>query len=255
MALLPPHRAYVETCCGGAAVFWAKPREISRSEVLNDFDGELINFYYELRKHGRRLAAELDSMPYSRSLLAQVNASKPKGPFARAVRFWYLNRVSFGGRIESPTFGVKISSRAYVVTGRIWTDLDALIERLHGVVFEAVDVRRLLDLYDRLDTLFYVDPPYLGTSQSYACRFGQKDHEELAACLRSIQGTWLLSYNDCPEIRRLYDGLPLLALSTSYTAGCNARSSPRRGTWLAARELAISNRPLISPESAADQAG
>ena len=43
--LFPKHLAYVETCCGGASVFFAKPRDASKAEILNDRDGELINFY------------------------------------------------------------------------------------------------------------------------------------------------------------------------------------------------------------------
>ena len=57
LAHMPPHGAYVETCCGGAAVFWAKHRELSQAEILNDADGELINFYAMLHNRGRRLAA------------------------------------------------------------------------------------------------------------------------------------------------------------------------------------------------------
>jgi DNA adenine methylase len=242
--LIPPHAAYVETCCGGASVFWHKSRESSRAEILNDRDGELINFYYELRKHGRRLAEEVNCMPYSRALLDRVKRSRPRGPFQRAVRFWYLNRVSFGGRIIGATFGVAVSGRRSVVTERIWRDLDAIIERLAGVSFESVDVARCLKLYDRRNTFFYVDPPYCGTSQDYAASFGQEDHSRLAEALGRVSGTWLLSYNDCPEVRRLYAGHPMRGLSTRWTAGCNSRSHPAARQW--ADELLISNRRPFS---------
>ncbi len=84
---VPKHSAYVEPCCGAAWVFWAKPKELSRAEVLNDLDGELINFYRTLHRRGRRLTQEVDSIPYSRRLFRQVAHSKPRTAFARAVQF------------------------------------------------------------------------------------------------------------------------------------------------------------------------
>ena len=75
------HEAYVEVCCGAAAVFWAKPKAESDVEILNDLDEELINFYRVLHKRGRRLASEVDAMPYSRRLFNQVRTARPTGQF------------------------------------------------------------------------------------------------------------------------------------------------------------------------------
>ncbi len=237
---IPQHDAYVETCCGGAAVFWAKPRDDSKAEILNDADGELINFYYVLHKRGRRLAREVDAMPYSRALLGKVVRSTATGSFRRAANFWYLTRVAFGGQRRRPTFGVQGARRVYVLTRSILDSLDATIERLRGVAFESIDVVRLLKLYDRPGTFFYVDPPFWGVTQAYACRFREDDHGRLAEALGALQGPWLLSYNDCPLIRRLYAGHHRRRVRTRYTMGCNSGT----GGKAAAVELLISNRPL-----------
>jgi DNA adenine methylase len=238
LSYAPAHQVYVETCCGGAAVFWAKPR--SKAEILNDRDGDLINFYSQLHKRGRRLAAELDGLPYSRALFVQLLAQQPSSPFARAVRFWYLNRVAFGGRRHRPTFGVQATRGAFVLPPTVLASLDATIERLRGVLFESVDVVRLVDLYDRPSTFFYLDPPFFATSQDYVCRFGPEDHARLRQALGRVKGTWLLSYDDCPAVRRLYAGLPLARLSVRYTMGVNSST----GGADRAAELLISNRPL-----------
>ncbi|NLF33269.1 MAG: DNA adenine methylase [Planctomycetes bacterium] len=242
VAALPPHAAYVETCCGGAAVFWAKPRDISTCEILNDTDGELVNFYWQLHKTGRRLAAAVDAMPYSRRLLAEQLASRPRTAFTRAVRFWYCNRVAFGGMRERPTFGVTKSRRPAVLPPAILANLDILIERLRGVIFEAVDVVRLLELYDAPSTCFYVDPPYYGVSQPYACTFGPADHARLASSLAGLRATWLLSYNDCSDVRRLYRDRSILPLSHSYSLGANSGTGGTRE----ASEVLISNRPFAT---------
>jgi DNA adenine methylase len=237
---MPPHAAYVEGCCGGASVFWGKPAGLSSAEILNDADGELINFYCVLHKRGRRLAAELDAMPYSRAFFSRMLASRPRSAFSRAARFWYINRVNFGGRRRGATFGPNATRRAWVLPPSLLASLEETIERLRGVLFESVDVVRLLELYDRPDTLFYLDPPFYATSQEYACRFGEQDHRRLAEALRRCRGAWLLSYDDCPSVRALYAGCTLAELSTRYTAGCNSRTGGRS----TAAELLISNRPL-----------
>ena len=226
---IPQHAAYVEACCGGAAVFWAKPKEASKSEILNDLDGELINFYSMLHKRGKALAREVDSMPYSRKTFSCIKASKPSGKFQRAVRFWYLNRVCFGARREKQSFGVKVTYRSSVLSNQILMNLDAIIERLRGVLFECLDITRLLEVYDRDTTFFYVDPPYYKVSQEYAekCRFGDEDHNRLAFTLAGIAGKWILSYNDEPFIRDLYPNRTIIPLKHTWIVGCN---SPTRAS-------------------------
>jgi DNA adenine methylase len=225
-------------------VFWAKPREVSRSEILNDADGELVNFYLELHRHGRRLVRELDGMPYSRALFNRVKADRPRGRFARARRFWYLNRVGFGAKRRGETFGVGKAKRMAVLPPTILDNLDATIERLRGVVFEAVDVCRLIDLYDSRRTCFFIDPPYWGTSQDYAVQFPEADHARLVACLGRVRGTWLLTYNDVPQVRHAYAVHHVAALASRYTAGCNAGHGQAGDEG---KQLLISNRPFLNP--------
>ena len=79
--------------------------------------------------------------------------------------------------------------------------------RLQGVVIENRDFERVIRQYDRPESFFYCDPPYYATEDYYKdVGFTTSDHERLADCLAGIEGKFLLSYNDCPEIRDLYDG-------------------------------------------------
>lgn len=219
---------------------------MSKAEVLNDKDGELINFYCQLHKHGRKLVREVNAMPYSRRVFTSTRNDRPRGTFARATRFWYLNRVAFGAKRDRPTFGVKATGRTWVLPPTVLESLDATIERLRGVLFESLDVTRLIELYDRPATLFYVDPPYYNTSQSYACQFTEQDHTRLAQCLEKIKGMFLLSYNDCQEVRYLYSGYSRLAVTTRYSMGRNSSAGRKSGATGSARELLISNRPLAA---------
>ena len=62
----------------------------------------------------------------------------------------------------------------------------------------------LIKTYDRENALFYCDPPYFETEKYYRARFQESDHKRLADALHSIKGRFLLSYNDCPQVRELY---------------------------------------------------
>lgn len=53
---------------------------------------------------------------------------------------------------------------------------------------------------------FYCDPPYFSSEYVYQCGFTWVDHLRLKNALANSKGKWLVSYNDCEEIRNLYDG-------------------------------------------------
>lgn len=57
------------------------------------------------------------------------------------------------------------------------------------------------------DAIIYLDPPYYEKGNDlYQHGFDIEDHERLADCLRKTKHQWVLSYDDCPEIRKLYEG-------------------------------------------------
>ena len=81
--------------------------------------------------------------------------------------------------------------------------------RLSKVVIENKDFEALIRQYDRPESFFYLDPPYYETEGYYSNvgekGFAKEDHIRLRNILIKIEGKFLLSYNDCPFIRELYD--------------------------------------------------
>jgi DNA adenine methylase len=207
----------VETCAGGAWVFFEKSKEASRVEVLNDIDGELVNLYRVLQRRGGRLVRELGRMPYSRRLYNDIWDSRPASEYERAKRFMYVNRVCFGAKMTDRSFGVRMDKPAEVLAKWMQAAPDQIMQRLKGVIFECLDVERLIRVYDRPGTLFFVDPPYLGLTQPYAGTFGEADHARLAAAVRGIAGRAIVTCNDCPTVRKLYAGMTLQAASIKYS--------------------------------------
>ena len=80
--------------------------------------------------------------------------------------------------------------------------------RLRKVDIECLDFRDCIERYDRPTTFSMLDPPYWDPKsgpRDYAVRFSQQDHEDLAEILCSIQGKFLLTYDDSLTVRDAYD--------------------------------------------------
>src|SRR5579885_2325246 len=92
--MLPLHKTYVEPFAGGAQIFFHKPP--SEVEVLNDIDGEVVNFYRVCQWHHRELVRFLRYWPASRKLHEWMARSDVGllTDIQRAARFLYLQKNS-----------------------------------------------------------------------------------------------------------------------------------------------------------------
>lgn len=74
--------------------------------------------------------------------------------------------------------------------------------------------------WDRPGTLFYLDPPYWGTEHFYGrALFGREQFVEMSAALQHLQGRFILSLNDVPEVRELFAWASIETVELSYQAG------------------------------------
>ena len=56
------------------------------------------------------------------------------------------------------------------------------------------------------ESIIYLDPPYFVKGNDlYQHGFNESDHIRLAECLKNCKHKWLLSYDDCPQIRKIYE--------------------------------------------------
>jgi DNA adenine methylase len=70
----------------------------------------------------------------------------------------------------------------------------------------------------------YLDPPYYEKGPDlYQFSFDQSDHERLAVALKGCQHPWLLSYDDHPEVVRLYEGWAVIS-TLNFTYTINAKN-------------------------------
>jgi DNA adenine methylase len=64
LGFIPSHRIYCEPFFGGGAIFFAK--EPSKVEIINDANGEIINFYEVLKRDFAALEQEIKISLHSR---------------------------------------------------------------------------------------------------------------------------------------------------------------------------------------------
>jgi DNA adenine methylase len=123
----------------------------------------------------------------------------------RAARFFYLQRLAFGGKATGRSFGVSRTTPKTFNVLELGSILEEVHGRLAGVIIEGKSFADVLRLYDGEDTLFYADPPYWGCEKDYGSGlFGRSDFELLAQALGEIRGRFILSLNDVPEVRRIF---------------------------------------------------
>ena len=163
-------------------------KAVSREEFTNEFLQEELELTHKLLPEPQ--ASELKEIYESAASDFDVR---------RAAMFFKLIRFSYSSSGRS--FGCQPYS-VRSVFGQIWE----MSRRLENVVIENQDFEVLISHYDRPEAFIYCDPPYFSSEYVYECGFAWEDHIRLREALGGIQGKFLVSYNDCPEIRELYRG-------------------------------------------------
>ena len=196
------YKRYIEVFGGAGWVLFHKPPG-NDFEVFNDFNGNLVNLYRCVREQPEALRDELRYMLNSRLdfeyMKGMLHSQAVLPDVRRAAYYYALIRYSYAA--GTSTFGSQPHA--------MWNNfplIESAAGRLQKVVIENKDCVKLIRQYDRPESFFYCDPPYYNADQYYeAVSSDGFDHAGLADALLGIKGKFLLSYNDCPEIRALYD--------------------------------------------------
>ena len=195
LGLIPEHRIYCEPFIGGAAIFFAK--NPSKVEIINDTNGELINFYEVLQRDFTSLEKEITISLHSRKKhhQAEVIYNNPEmfDRIKRAWAVWMLANSSYGSKLDG-CFGFdRIGTTSKKLKNkRDSFSVDYAI-RLQQVQIECCDALRIIKSRDTSETFFYLDPPYVGYDQGHYDGYTQEDFDALLAVLETVEGKFLLS--------------------------------------------------------------
>jgi DNA adenine methylase len=267
-SLLPPYRTYLEPFAGSAAVLFAK--RPSPTEVLNDQDGQVVNFFTVLRERPAELHRALALTPYARGEYEQLAAAydDPELDELERARRWFfrvnqsISHLAGRGRPSGWTAAYNTNGADHTHKFAALTDrLEACAERLRRVHLEQRPAVEVVAKYAKpAAAVVYCDPPYLASTRSaatkragldYAVEYASEaEHPALAAVLHATPAAVLLSgypsalYAELYEASGWHRAERVVTRPTSNTPG---------GRGALAVEAVWSNRPLASQPRLPDQ--
>jgi len=218
ISFFPEHSTYVEPFGGAAGVLMQKPR--CYAEVYNDLDGEIVNVFHVLRDPilSERLIVLCALTPFSRDEFKESYITSDD-PVEQARRTLFRAEAGFGsGATTGHNTGFRSDAkRKYSLASHIWSKyperIELFLKRLHGVIIENNPAAKVIEANDGLDTLFYVDPPYvldtrkLNSSGSvYRHEMEDDEHVQLLELLMKLDGYVVLSGYDHPIYNDLLTG-------------------------------------------------
>lgn len=235
ISIFPPHKKYIEPFFGGGWVFFKKkPAEKS---IINDINSDLVNLYLVVRDQPQDLARLIWWTPKSREVFNKyidlywnkknewINTDK----VTRAMMYLYLVRNSFNALMRNYSVGSSGWN-----SDRILETMWAVHEKLKDTTILCDDWKSILDLYANKDTLVYLDPPYMITSEGkdyyYKYIFTKEHHIELRDKLVTDKNKykWVLSYDIHPLVESLYggiDGISIIKTSLQHQSSINKNRS------------------------------
>lgn len=195
LPLIPEHQIYVEPFFGGGAIYWAK--EPVRTEVINDVNMNIVNFY-EVLKHDffglrKKVEATLHSREtYKKALLIYESPWLfPEDPVLRAWAFWVVTNQGFACKIG--TWGYDRNKRANTIQNKIDQFQETLSERLKTTQIEQNDACKVILSRDSEETFHYVDPPYIDSNQGHYGGYSHENFKRDLNALEKVKGKFLLS--------------------------------------------------------------
>jgi DNA adenine methylase len=153
-----------------------------------------------------------------------------KDPIERGAAFFVLNRSSFSGTTMSG--GMSPGHPRFTISS-----IDRLKHfNVKNFYVENLDYKETINKHK--DAFCYLDPPYLNGQALYGVKGNTHkdfDHEELAKILQDKE-RWIMSYNDCQEIRDLYSSFTIISIEWVYGMSKNKSSN----------EILILSKDLLS---------
>lgn len=224
---------------------------------INDADPAIHDFWWSVIHRPTRFQSLLSrtrvNMTEWRRQRDTYRSRPPLSRLRRGFAAFYLNRCNRSGIIMNggPIGGVqqhgkwKLNARYNKVELlRRCRRVAEFRDRIHVSCRDGIEFIRSCD---STSTFFFIDPPYYVKGPTlYLNALNEEYHEALASQLRTMSdASWVLTYDDCPQVRSLYRGwASIRPFSLRYAA-----SERRNG-----RELLIAPKWMRLPSSQSSRA-
>ena len=223
---------YVEPYAGGAAVALSLLLTGHAGEVvINDIDPFVYAFWWAVLNDTETLCHIIQDTPVTMETWhAQKKVHAHPGHFSRtAVGFatFFLNRTNRSGILKAGVIGGQRQNGPYTMAARY--NKENLIKRIKLIATYRCRIHlHNADAFELVNTiksnlpkksLFYFDPPYFVKGcMLYKNSYSESDHRTMAACIRSLNCPWIVTYDNVPEICEMFYGESSEVFDISYSA-------------------------------------
>ncbi|MGI6278126.1 MAG: DNA adenine methylase, partial [Brevefilum fermentans] len=154
--------------------------------------------------------------------------------FERAVRFFILNRITFSGTIDSGGYSEESFQKRFTESSII--RLKRIVEIIKDIKITNFDYESVVKTSGE-NVFIFLDPPYFSTKESKIYGKGGDlhanfDHFRFAKIMRECEHKWLITYDDCNEIRELFSFAHIIPWSLQYGMNNFGKASAKKGNEL-----------------------
>ncbi|WP_375703389.1 DNA adenine methylase [Bartonella sp. AD13SXNS] len=204
----------------------------AKYSIINDLNGEITKLFQCVQNHFDDLAKRLEWFVCSRQLFFDFAAIDPEelSKVERAARFLFLQRCVMYGKKEYVSFSFGRKKPIAFNPEKLLARMKRVRQKLLDTTILNLSWERIIELFDAPDSLFYLDLPYLVKKKCYSSgNFVENDFVNMAKVLKSIQGKFVLSLNDCDAVREIFKDFDFLELEILWTAGF-AKNHPEKNS-------------------------
>jgi DNA adenine methylase len=223
---------YAEPFAGGCGIAMTLLLNDFVSRVyLNDIDPAIYAFWASVLRHTDELCELVETTDVTleeRDRQRAVFLGEKKGTVvARGFATLFLNRTNRSGILRGGVIGGKDQKGEYKLDCRF--NRDDLVRKIRRIGanrdkvalsrLDAVTFLRTVIPRSHEKTLVNLDPPYFKRGpELYTNFYEPSDHAQLAKEVAALRRRWIVTYDDAPEIRKLYSRYPTFSSSLNYFA-------------------------------------
>lgn len=208
---------------------------------INDFDVGLASLWTSVIRHPKELKEKIKSFTPSTSMFYEfkaflTNLEKYRKEIISPLEIVdigfkkiVIHQISYSGlgTMSGSPLGGHNQKSDYKIDCR-WSPvyLCKKIDKLNKL-FGSFEIRNhMCSAYDfeillqpsNSKSIIYLDPPYYNKAFNlYQFSFSNDDHVRLSKFLKETGHKWILSYDDCPEIRHMYSWAKIEEVNIGYS--------------------------------------
>lgn len=224
--------------------------------VINERDPLIYNFWRSVFNHTDELLNLIDETAITVETWNEMSqyrdTSTHFGKTTAEIGFagLFLNRTSYSGILKANPLGGKNQNSDYPIDCRFnketikksISQISAFRDAISVYGQDAIPFMQDKLYYKRHNSFFvYIDPPYYKAGpQLYRYYYSHEDHLALSRYIKTKTFSWLISYDDAPQIRKMYNRKTFVDLYLDYSVHTSRKGS----------EILISNLKIPPLEKA-----